>query len=178
MNKTAIITGMCLFLIGWLASSMVATHDTVSKVQSTAPSFNSDISQLASDNPVSVVRDRPSPKERIQRDNVFVYDDQVILKIDNPEWAVFADTKSMDPVIDSQSKAIEITPKSPGEIQVGDIVAYESAYMDGAVAHRVIEIGTDSKGWFARMKGDNNENMDPEKVRFEQIKRVVVAIIY
>jgi len=63
-------------------------------------------------------------------------------------------------------------------ISVGDIVAYESKYKDGVIAHRVVEIGSDSSGWYARIKGDNNDYVDPGKVRFEQIKRIVVAVIY
>ena len=84
----------------------------------------------------------------------------------------------MDPVIDSTSKAIQIIPKSEREIHVGDIVSYQSKYKDGIVAHRVVEIGYDSLGWYARLKGDNNPYTDPGNVRFEQIKRVVVAVIY
>lgn len=123
-------------------------------------------------------RDKPSPHNRIEKEKIFVYDDEVILKVKAPEWAIFTDTKSMEPVIDSTSKAIQIVPSSKEEINVGDIIAYNSKYKEAIVTHRVIEIGYDAFGWYARLKGDNNDDMDPEKVRFEQIKRVVVAIIY
>ena len=122
--------------------------------------------------------DRPSPSDWIKKGQIFVHDDEVIIKVKNPEWAVFADTKSMDPVIDSTSKAIEIIPKSEEEVHVGDIVAYKSKYSDGLVTHRVFEIDNDFIGWYAILKGDNNDYPDPGKVRFEQIKRLVVAIIY
>ena len=38
--------------------------------------------------------------------------------------------------------------------------------------------GFDDEGWYAIMKGDNLEKADPYKVRFENVKRVVVAVIY
>ena len=127
---------------------------------------------------VKETKDKPSPYERIEKERIFVYDDEVVIKIKNPQWAVFTDTKSMDPVIDSTSKAIEIVPKSESEIHIGDIVAYQSKYKDGIVIHRVVEIEHDSFGWYAILKGDNNNSEDPGKVRFEQIKRVVIAVIY
>ena len=46
------------------------------------------------------------------------------------------------------------------------------------VIHRVKEIGKDIEGWYLKAKGDNNEREDPERIRFSQIDRVVVAIIY
>ncbi len=124
------------------------------------------------------IGDVPSPKDRIGQDQIHVYDDKVVIDLDNPEWAYFTDTNSMDPVLDEGSNAIEIIPSSVSEIQVGDIVSYNSVYVDGTVIHRVIEIGYDNKGWYARMKGDNLNMRDPEKVRFDQIQRVVVAVIY
>ena len=56
---------------------------------------------------------------------------------DNPEWSVFTDTNSMDPVIDSTSNAIEIIPKQAEDIHVGDIVAYQSKYnsLDLMICH-------------------------------------------
>ena len=119
-----------------------------------------------------------SPASRVKIEDVSVYEDEVVIKIKNPQWAVFTDTNSMDPVLDSGSKAIQIVPNSPEELKEGDIVAYKSEYKEGTIAHRIIETGYDKDGWFAVIKGDNNESPDPGKVRFEQIKRVVVAIIY
>ena len=122
--------------------------------------------------------DRPSPQDWIRQEQIHVYDDRVVIDIDNPEWAMFTDTDSMDPLIDINSNAIEIQPDSEDDVHVGDIVSYASGIIDGYVIHRVIETGYDSKGWYAILKGDNNPEPDPEKVRFEQIQRVVVGIIY
>ena len=122
--------------------------------------------------------EKASPYDRIPENKIFVEDDKVIINIANAQWSRFTDTNSMDPVIDQGANAIQIIPKSPDEIYVGDIVSYESEYADGIIIHRVIEIGYDDDGWYALMKGDNNSRVDPGKVRFSQIQRVVIAIIY
>lgn len=121
---------------------------------------------------------RQSPGDRVKMNQIEVYNGQVILDIKDAQWAQFSDTHSMEPVISSTSNAIEVVPKSESEIKVGDIVSYESDFADGIFIHRVIEIGSDDKGWYAIVKGDNNPSPDPGRIRFKQIKRVVVAIIY
>ena len=123
-------------------------------------------------------RDKLSPSSWIKNEQIYVFNDEVILNIKGAKWAVFTDTKSMDPVIDSTSKAIQIIPANESDIHAGDIIAYRSKYENGIITHRVIETGKDSKGWYAILKGDNNSYPDPEKVRFEDVKRVVVAVIY
>ncbi len=119
-----------------------------------------------------------SPQDWVKEEDISVLNNRVIIKVDNPEWARFTNTNSMDPVIDEGSHAIEIVPKIPEDISVGDIVSYKSNLVEGTIIHRVVKIGYDTKGWYAIFKGDNNNSNDPEKVRFDQIKRVVIAIIY
>ena len=120
----------------------------------------------------------PSPCNRIKEDQIFVFQNQIIIDLKNAEWATFTDTNSMDPVIDAGANAIEIVPDSEEDICLGDIVSYRSKYADGIMIHRVVEIGDDSNGWYAIMRGDNNPYNDPGRIRFNQIERVVVAIIY
>jgi signal peptidase I len=122
--------------------------------------------------------EKASPQDWISEDNIHVYDDRVVIDIKNPQWSTFTDTNSMDPVIDYGANAIQIVPKTYSSIQAGDIVSYESDYVDGIIIHRVIQTGFDNDGWYAIMKGDNNPYPDPGKVRFDQIRRIVVAIIY
>lgn len=119
-----------------------------------------------------------SPADHIPQSDIHVLDGSVIIDIEDPEWAMFTDTNSMDPVLDAGANAIEIVPKSESQIQVGDIVSYKSEYADGTIIHRVVEINQDEDGWYARMKGDNNPSIDPGKVRFGQIQRLVVAVVY
>ncbi|MBT4351648.1 hypothetical protein HOD20_03910 [archaeon] len=122
--------------------------------------------------------EKASPQDWIPEDKIHVYKDKVIIDIDDPQWSTFTDTNSMDPVIDQGANAIQVVPKSPSQIDVGDIISYTSKYTTGTIIHRVVEIGEDKDGWYAVMKGDNNSQKDPGKVRFDQILRVVVGIIY
>jgi len=119
-----------------------------------------------------------SPFDRIKESQIKVYDDKVVIEIENAQWASFIDTNSMDPVIDEGSNAIQIAPKTYEEIKVGDIISYKSDYAEGTFIHRVIETGFDNEGWYCIAKGDNNPEADPGKIRFSQIKKVLVAIIY
>ena len=122
--------------------------------------------------------ERPSPSDRIKENQIKVYEDKVVIQINNAKWAGFTDTNSMDPLLDEDSNAIQIIPESEDEILVGDIITYESELMDGLIIHRVIVISEDEQGKYFIAKGDNNPDPDPEKIRFSQIKRILVGILY
>lgn len=123
-------------------------------------------------------KELPSPSDWIKEDQIQVLNDKIIIKIDNPKWARFTDTNSMDPLFDSASNAIEIVPSSENDIKVGDIISYKSYIAKGTIIHRVIKINKDEQGTYFTLKGDNNKYTDPERVRFEQVQRILVAIIY
>jgi signal peptidase I len=74
--------------------------------------------------------------------------------------------------------ALEVRPKSPSELTVGDIIGYESKAFNMTVVHRIINISTDEQGWYAITKGDTNPSPDPERVRFERITGVLIGLIY
>ena len=139
-----------------------------------SPDNNNIIVSLFSDKP----KEKDSPYDRIGEDNIHVYNDRIVIDLKDAEWASFTDTNSMDPVIDDGANALQIIPRSADEIHVGDIISYDSEYADGTIIHRVIEKGEDDEGIFFRAKGDNNPDKDPGKIRFNQTKRVLVAIIY
>jgi signal peptidase I len=120
--------------------------------------------------------ERFSPKDRISKDQINVYSNKVVLDIEKPMWAGFADTNSMDPFIDAGANSIEIKPSSASDISEGDVISYY--YQEDIVVHRVIMVGEDAEGIFYIVKGDNNSRPDPEKVRFEQVHGVLVAVIY
>lgn len=122
--------------------------------------------------------EKPSPYDWISENKIQVEGDKVTINIKNAQWAKFTDTNSMDPVIDKGANAIQIIPTDSSQIHIGDIVSYESEYTDGVIIHRIVEIGYDEDGWYSYLKGDNNPKNDPGRVRFSQIKRVTVAIIY
>ncbi len=120
--------------------------------------------------------ERSSPSDWIQEDQITVYEKRVILDIPNTTWATFTNTNSMDPFIDETSHAIEILPTSADQINVGDVISYQTNI--GIVIHRVIEKNVDKNGIYFTVKGDNNNYPDTQKVYFDQIVGVVVAVIY
>ena len=153
-----------IFVLGFFASTIYA---------SIAPENPVNI-----ENPLVGSKDRISPFDRISEDKINVYKDRIVLDIQNEQWSYFAATRSMDHVLDAGTNAIQLVPQTEEDIHVGDIVSYESEYSDGIIIHRVVYKGEDEQGTFFVLKGDNNPASDTGRVRFDQIQRVVVALIY
>src|SRR3989344_7341115 len=165
MKKSIILISVLMFLtLGWLANDAYQTF----AVSETVERAKSVIVGLPA---------RAMPADRISEDKIKVLPDKIIIDVPNARWATFTPTHSMAPVFDTGANVIQIIPQSSDEIQLGDIVSY--TWKDvSVIIHRVIETNSDKQGWYAILKGDNNPTADPEKVRFEQIKRVAVAIVY
>ncbi len=121
--------------------------------------------------------ERDSPSDWVKESQIEMRPDGVFIHLNNPQWAILANTNSMDPVFDDTSHLIQAIPQSAAEIHVGDIMSYSSP-MGFSIVHRVIEIGNDEEGWYAIVKGDNNPTPDPWKVRFDMVRRVTVMIVY
>jgi hypothetical protein len=126
--------------------------------------------------PLGSGHERLSPGDHIAEQSIQVYEDRVVISLDDARWATFADTNSMDPVFDAGNNAIQIVPSSPDQIQVGDIISFRSG--GRVIIHRVVEKNIDQNGWYFITQGDNNNVPDPGKVRFEDVTRLTVAIIY
>lgn len=167
-----VLIGLCM---GSFMAVIILNPGIIDSIKTSAQEQVSDSSKYADS---TQLPEKSSPADRIQESQIHVYNNKVTIDIKDPEWASFTDTNSMDPVLDSSANAIEIVPKNPEEINIGDIVSYESSYADGTIIHRVVKKGYDNDGWYAIMKGDNVPTSDPGKIRFSQIKRVVVAIVY
>lgn len=120
--------------------------------------------------------ERQSPGNWVKEEQIKVYPDKVILDLPGASWAKFTDTNSMDPFLDAEANALEISPADAEAIKVGDVISYQSPY--GVLIHRVIEKGQDQEGFYYYVQGDNNTFRDPFKVRFEEVKGVVVAVVY
>ena len=112
-----------------------------------------------------------TPNDWIEQDKIHVYRSHIKIDLQNAVWANFTDTNSMTPVLSSKSNAIQIKPKYEEDIHIGDIISFRNKITKKRIIHRVIGLGNDSEG-------DNNPEEDPFKVRFENIERVVVAVIY
>ena len=162
--KTIII--LCVFLLGVFSTNIYAELNP--QQQPLAPAIDSD------DNTITI----KTPGDKITEDQIKVYKTRVVLDIQNAEWASFTPTGSMEPVLNEYSNAIELVPQSEEDIEVGDICSYKSKYASGSIIHRVVYKGQDENGTYYVFKGDNNPTSDPGRIRFDQIQRCVVAIIY
>lgn len=124
----------------------------------------------------SFLSDKSTPSDRIKESQINVYDNRVVIVLDNATMSSYADTRSMEPLINSYSNGIETIPKSENDLKVGDIVVYENE--QGPIVHRVIYIGEDRQGKYFLVKGDNNKFPDEYKIRFAEIKYVLIGILY
>ncbi len=66
-----------------------------------------------------------SPNDWIKERQIKIYKEKVVIEIPNATLARYADTNSMDPLLDENSNGIEIIPSSPEQIFPGDIVTYD-----------------------------------------------------
>ncbi len=148
-----------MFLLGWVTSSVTEYLSSTQKPFSTGSN------------------EMDSPGDWIKEGAIKISKDGVYIDIANVSYARFADTNSMDPVLDASANSLEINPEVD-LLQVGDIVSYRSNELNGLIIHRIIDIKEDSAGKYYILKGDNNNALDPEKVRFDQIQGVVIGILY
>jgi len=116
-----------------------------------------------------------APSDKINQNNIEVYSDRIVIRLENASISKYAGTQSMIPVFDKGANGIRIIPESEKCVELGDIVTYESN--GDLIVHRVIEIGEDEDGTYFVVKGDNNLFSDG-KIRFSQIRYITVAIIY
>jgi len=159
MKKTKfILIFVLIFLIGWIANSVISSYAF------TEIPFNGN-SELA------------SPADRIKEDQIIVNDNYIIIDVQGATWATYANTNSMDPLLDVGANGLELPVDNMNEndIQIGDIIVYETN--GDLIVHRVIDKGFDKDGLYFITKGDNNSFEDP-KVRFNQIKYILIGVIY
>jgi signal peptidase I len=123
-------------------------------------------------------RELNSPFDHIKEHQIKVFNDEIRIKIKGATLARYIDSNSMDPLIDKDATGIEIIPENPNQIHIGDIVAYKSNLTKSLIVHRIQNVSKDNQGLYYTLKGDNNENEDPEKVRFSQIKYLLIGVIY
>jgi len=157
-----IIFILSVFGLGWVSSSMFAIASATGSQQPLG--FGQAVLS--------------TPSDRVSEDKIHVFDDKIVLDIKNASWASFTPTHSMEPLISDKSHGIELSPKSPEELKVGDVISYNSDFTTGLVIHRIIKTGVDENGWYAIVKGDNNAEQDPGKVRFDKINGVLIGVIY
>lgn len=120
--------------------------------------------------------EKASPSDFISENQIDIYSDKIIIWIKDASLAYYADTNSMDPVLDVEANGIDIVPKSEEDLHVGDIIVFEHG--KDSIVHRIVEISQDKKGWYCITKGDNSETDDGIKVRFDMIEYKIVGVLY
>ena len=176
-SKTLLLI-IVTFILGWVMSAGMSGAAVQTTPYAESPAADASLLNIIKNKAFGIPLERQSPHDRVAESQIKVYQDKVVLDVAGVQWASFTDTNSMDPIIDTESHALQLIPSSIDEIHIGDIVSYKSSYSDGVIIHRVIKIGEDHEGWYAIMRGDNLNSEDPEKVRFSQVRRVLIGIIY
>jgi len=158
MKKEIILIGL-VFLLGWSSSYVYS-----------GTSF---------ENPSSFTsKELISPYDRVDENDVYIFNDHILIEIEGVSGAIYANTNSMDPVLDNGAIGLEIVPNSEESIHVGDIVSFRTSWSNNLIVHRVILIGEDDQGWYCVTKGDNSVFTDPGKLRFENIEYLLIGILY
>jgi hypothetical protein len=116
-----------------------------------------------------------APNNYVNEEDIKVYDDRIIIYLDDARISRYAPTGSMLPFIDEYSNGIKITPASEDEIEVGDIITFRSG--SDLIVHRVVEKGYDDSGVYFITKGDNNIIADG-KIRFSDIESKTIGVLY
>ena len=123
-----------------------------------------------------IVKKDIHPHDRINNSDIKFYPDKVIIE-GKFTRGTFVGTHSMIPVIFKNATSLSIVPSSPDEIIIGDIITFNHP-KEGLMVHRVIKKSSDNKGIYFITKGDNSYARDLYKVRFEDIEKVMVGIIW
>ncbi|MEK6945191.1 MAG: signal peptidase I [Nanoarchaeota archaeon] len=116
-----------------------------------------------------------SPSDFLNESSITANNTSVTFFIEKPSFIRYEDSGSMAPTLGVNSTGVVITPKTEGEVNVGDIVTFRKN--GELIVHRVIEKNYDGNGVYFVTKGDNN-NIDDGKIRLQDIESVLVAVIY
>jgi len=162
MRYLVIMLGIVLFMLGWYTAGVYSVVST----------GNIEIPYQVSGS------EKASPGDWVGENQILVYKDRIEIRVQNASWSRYADSNSMDPLLDKGTNGLELVPERAEDLEIGDIIAYTADWVDGTVIHRIVELGEDEKGWYAITRGDNNGYRDPQRVRFSDIKYVLIGLIY
>ena len=165
MKALITITLILVFALGWM-TNIVYTEVKFAGIESPAEFLNYTLNNS----------ERIRPSDTISEDQIWVYDDYAIINVPGLSLAKYADTNSMDPVLDSEANGLEIVPSSPDDVNVGDIVAY--SHEDGLIVHRVVNKTVKDGKVIFTLQGDNNLRADRVNVTFDDIKYKLVGVLY
>lgn len=164
MKILKILGIMLIFLLGFLSANLVSYYFVYGYEIPFSNSWNFTGYHIDS-----------APYNNVKDDQIEIFEDRVVIYIDNASLSRYAPTGSMKPTLDEYSNGIRIVPENEDDIHVGDIITYKDD--NSLIVHRVIDIGEDSKGVYFIPKGDNNTISDG-KIRFEDIRYVTIGVIW
>ena len=126
------------------------------------------------------------PLDRIDDSNIKVYSNKIV--IEGNFGKIGATGTSMLQVSPDGTTHITIKPTDPEEIIIGEIIIFKkpqamvdngfTSNLSTTILHRVIDKGTDSEGIYYYTAGDSNKKVDGAKIRFENITKIVVGVIW
>ena len=115
-----------------------------------------------------------APSDWIKQGQIKVYNDKIVIELEDASLSKYAATGSMEPVLDEYSNGIRIRPVSEKQIEIGDIISFKQEGF--LIVHRVVDKGEDEQGVYFIAKGDNN-NVSDGKIRFKDIRYVTVVVL-
>jgi len=160
MNITNIIILSLVFLLGFLGATIL--------------SYSFDVLE----SPFSInteLNNGNAPSDFIKEEQIKVYEDRIVIYVDDASLSKYASTGSMKPVFDKGANGIRVEPSSEEDIHIGDLISFNNK--EKLIIHRVIEKGVDNQGTYFITKGDNNSITDG-KIRFKDIKYVTIGVIW
>ncbi len=137
-------------------------------------SFNSVFDTIESRFATGGSNDLDNPSDRITSDAIHLYEDKLVVEKSNLRYASVEDTKSMEPLLSSNSHVIE-AEADVDSLEIGDIISFSKE--NKIIVHSIVSIGSDSNGWYALTKGYNNDFIDDWRVRSFELKGVVVGVL-
>lgn len=125
-------------------------------------------------------REKPSPRDIVAHSDISYNESTHTVRIRGIKPDVWlttvADTNSMDPTVDAGHTCILTNNFDHSNLAIGDIIVY--AGPRGYILHRITRITEDGGKRHYRVRGDNNFFADPYVLVDENIKWLLVGIIY
>jgi hypothetical protein len=156
MRVELLFVGILIFIIGFSTASLFSEVEKRTALGGSA--------------------DRDNPSDFISADEIHLYPDKMVIEKEGLKYAAVEDTKSMEPLLSANSHTIETKPDIE-KLGEGDIITFYNPELEKTIVHSIVETGTDDEGWYARTKGYNTDFVDEWKVRFTDIKGVVIGVL-
>ena len=171
MNIDKTIKISIIFLLGFLSANILGLYMIYGFEAPSALGLGLENFSLFNPN----TSDNSAPFDYINENDITIYDDKIVINIEDASMSRYAPTGSMKPLLDENSNGIRVVPDSIEDIHVGDIISFKQDNL--LIVHRVVEIGEDEDGVYFITKGDNTNLIDG-KIRFEDVEYKTIGVIW